>query len=239
MNLPSLPFRLVLVCLSTALILAACGGNSAAATPTLAVEQIQTEAVATFASGLTSTAASLPTQTPAPSETPTMAVSGTVGATATQAPPPASANAAPTCLGLAFVSDVTIPDNTKLTPGEKFTKTWRVRNSGSCSWESGFTLRFTGGQAMGGSSVVLEDAVEPGKETNLSVDMTAPAGSGSYRGNWRMTNKSGAYFGDEVYVLITVGNATATATSKATASVTPTSSLTPTATETATETSEP
>lgn len=223
----------MITALSAALLLAACGSGAATATPTLPVEQVQTEAVATFAAGLTSTAAGLPTNTPMATETVAPMATSTIAASATQPPLPTSGNAPAACLGLAFVSDVTIPDNTKLTPGEKVTKTWRVRNNGTCAWESGFTFRFVGGEAMGGSPVVLSEAVQPGKETDVSVALTAPGSAGSYRGNWRMTNKTGAFFGDEVYVLITVGTSTATATTTASATATPTP------TETATETSAP
>ena len=40
----------------------------------------------------------------------------------------------------AFVTDVTIPDNSNVTGGTLFTKTWRVRNTGTCIWGSGYTL---------------------------------------------------------------------------------------------------
>lgn len=233
------PGRLRFAAIAAVLLLSACGSRGPDPTPTIPVEQVQTEAVATFAAGLTSTAAALPTDTPTVTESATPGETATPAASATQPFPPTSGNAPAACLGLSFVSDVTIPDNTKLTPGEKFTKTWRVRNNGTCAWESGFALRFTGGEAMGGSPVVLSEAVQPGKESNISVALTAPGSAGSYRGNWRMTNKSGAIFGDEVYVLITVGNSTATATTRASATVTPTPSQTPTPTETATETSAP
>ena len=33
-----------------------------------------------------------------------------------------------------FVSDVTVPDGTSFNPGDTFTKTWRLSNSGSTTW---------------------------------------------------------------------------------------------------------
>jgi hypothetical protein len=213
------------------ILLSSCGSGSAEGTPTTSAEQVQTQAVATFAAGLTATSQALPTATPTATETPT--ATATIPAEMSPTAPTATL-AIPTssCYGLTFVSDVTIPDNTSMTPGQKFTKTWRVRNSGTCAWEVGFKFNFTGGEAMGGSSVKLEKAVEPGKETELSVALTAPSTNGTYRGNWRMTNASGTYFGDEVYVLIVVGGSTATATAKATASPTAPPTVTPTLTET-------
>jgi len=227
-----LSHRSMAISLTVGLLLAACGSSAEEATPTFTVEQIQTEAVATFAAGLTATALAMPTNTPAETATPTPTATSTRAATST-APatlvgtvPPAS------CDGLTFVSDVTVPDNTTMTPGQNFTKTWRVGNSGTCPWEAGFKLNFTGGEAMGGSSIALASVVEPGNEVDLSVDLTAPTTAGTYRGNWLMTNASGTFFGDEVYVQIVVSAAAATSTPSA--SSTPT--LTPTATPTETAT---
>ena len=51
---------------------------------------------------------------------------------------PASASAASatqTCTDRAqFVADVTVPDGTRYDPGATFTKTWRLRNIGTCTW---------------------------------------------------------------------------------------------------------
>src|SRR5512143_3278895 len=33
-----------------------------------------------------------------------------------------------------FVADVTVPDGTSYAPGTTFTKTWRLKNIGSCTW---------------------------------------------------------------------------------------------------------
>jgi hypothetical protein len=231
MNTQPTARRSIALLLASVLLLSACGGSGEEATPTLSAEQIQTQAVETFAAYITATAQAVPTGTPTPTETPMSTETSTPAVTNTAA---ATAIPTGTCYGLTFVSDVTIPDNTKMTPSEEFTKTWRVRNSGSCAWDSGFKFNFTGGEAMGGSSVTLGSAVQPGKETDLSVSLTAPSSAGTYRGNWRMTTTSGTYFGDEVYVLIVVGDATATATTQPTAS--PTQGATPSATTAPSET---
>jgi hypothetical protein len=144
------------------------------------------------------------------------------------------------------MADVTVPDNTKMSPGQKFTKTWKVKNSGTCDWENGFQFRFIGGEAMSGTTLKLEKTVKPGAEIELSVALTAPTTPGTYRSNWRMSTESGAYFGDEVYVLIVVSGTpaassspTATGTKGPTATTTATATITPTSTESPTETLEP
>ncbi|HEX2992837.1 MAG TPA: NBR1-Ig-like domain-containing protein, partial [Anaerolineales bacterium] len=129
-----------------AILIAACGGgNVPEATPTLSAEQIQpiqTNAVSTFAADLTLTALSAPTNTPEPTITPSPAVTSTggvpFGTGSTPLAPVAGGTSATSCYGLTFVDDVTIEDNTQMDPGETFTKTWKVQNSGSCAWDAGF-----------------------------------------------------------------------------------------------------
>ncbi len=218
----------LIVALTLGVIAGACGPSSADTTPTVHPDMIRTEAVATFGAELTQTALAMPTETPTPTQTPTPTATATAEASstpnllATSASLPTSS-----CFGMAFVADVTIPDNTSMTPGQAFTKTWRVRNNGTCTWEVGFKLNFIGGNAMGASSVALTKAVAPGADTEISVPMTAPSANGSARGNWRMSTATGTYFGDEIYVLIVVGGSTATSTTAA-ASATPTSTSTAT-----------
>jgi hypothetical protein len=137
------------------------------------------------------------------------------------------------------VADVTIPDNTTLKPGDKFTKTWRVKNNGTCNWDEGFKFNFVGGEAMGGTSLALTKVITPGAETELSVALTAPSKTGTFRGNWRMTNAAGTYFGDEVYVLIVVSGSASTSTPTATNTPSMTPTVTSTVTEVPTESTSP
>lgn len=228
--------RILAIVLVVGLLLASCRSGSQDATPTLSVDQVQTLAIGTYSAGLTSTANAIPTNSPTPTVTPTVEAISTSAPTSTTVGSQPNPGVVPTasCYGLTFVSDVTIPDNTTMTPGKKFTKTWRVRNSGSCTWAEGWTFKLTGGEAMGGSSVALDKAVETGKETDLSVELVAPSEAGTYRGNWRMTTGSGAFFGDELFVLIVVGGSTATATVKTSATSGPTATASATSAPTAT-----
>ena len=202
------------------LLISGCGGNSAEATPTLSVEVIQTDAVATFSVGLTQTALAAPTNTPMP--------------TSTVAPPPTAtlanitplattivANPTSSCNMMAYVNDVTIPDNTPMTPGQTFTKTWKVKNSGTCAWEAGYKFAFTGGDAMSGQTYTLTESVPANAQVELSVPMTAPNKTGSIRGNWRMSTTAGQFFGDEVYLVILVGGANTSVPAAETATTTP------------------
>src|SRR6266498_5805996 len=102
------------------ILLSACGANEPDLTPTLtfAPDEIRTQAVGTFSMDLTSTAFAAPTNTPAATATPlaTLTPLATIAALGT------APLATSSCYGLAFVSDVNIPDNTPVDPGKGFTK---------------------------------------------------------------------------------------------------------------------
>ncbi len=199
----------------SALLLTACGANVPPLTPTVtfSADQIRTEAVATFSVSLTETAFAAPSNTPVP----TLTLAATLPALATStggipfggATSVGAAPATTSCYGLTFVSDVSIPDNTPMTAGKTFTKTWKVLNSGSCAWDAGFKFALTGGDPMGSSTLTLPASVAAGAQYDISVPMTAPSTSGTLRGNWRMSTASGQFFGDEVYVVIVVGGGSA------------------------------
>ena len=225
-------FGLILI---SSIGLTACSFKTESSTPTLSIEEVQTQAVAKFASDLTQTALALPTSTQTPTNTSTPTETNTpvpTQATATSVLPTNS------CFSLAFLSDVTIPDNTEMAPGEKFTKTWQVRNNGSCVWEAGFKLTFSGGNSLGGASLILTKAVGPNTTTNLSIFMTAPSTAGNYQSNWRMSDSAGTFFGDEMYAVIKVAGSTATPT-KSSSSSTLTPTLAATLEVTPTETPAP
>jgi hypothetical protein len=112
----------------------------------------------------------------------------------------------PSCYRMKFITDITIQDNTPLSPADVFTKTWRVENNGLCAWRPGFKLVLVGGDAMGGSPLILSQAINPGERTEISVKMAAPTDqTGAITGAWRMTDDNGTFFGDTLTVVITIG----------------------------------
>ena len=231
-----LKFRLIVgiqILMVGAVLLSACGATPADLTPTVTInpDQIRTEAVGTFAANLTLTAFAAPTNTPAASVTPlatfTAGPTSTGGVALGTAP---STGATASCYGLSFVSDVTIPDNTPVTAGQGFTKTWKVKNAGSCAWDAGFKFTFTGGEQMGGATFTLPSSVAAGAVYDISVPMTAPSKTGTLRGNWRMSTAAGQFFGDEVYVQVVVGGGAAATNTTGAPAVTPTATATSTGT---------
>ncbi|MGA7193266.1 MAG: NBR1-Ig-like domain-containing protein [Anaerolineales bacterium] len=209
--------KLTLIMIIIAITLAACGGNQAAQTPTVSVSEIQTLAVSAFISGLTETAQVAPTEIPA--NTPTLATTNTASAFNTLVPlngsgTPIAAVGSPTasCYGLLYVSDVSIPDDTKMQPGKKFTKTWLVQNTGGCAWQAGFKWTLISGDPMGGSTVTLTQTVNPGDQFQISVPMIAPTTAGEATGTWKMADANGTFFGQSMWVKIVVENPSATDT---------------------------
>jgi len=158
----------------------------------------QTAAVATQWAGQTLTAVPtetpLPTATftPEPTATPTIEPTATIAPTATE--PAALVEG---CDVAAFVTDVTVPDGQEYDPDAKFTKTWRLLNDGSCTWNSFYELYFVSGDRMSGPRSQQLTAIEvpPGASIDVSVELRAPEEAGTYQGNWGIKNTNGLAFG--------------------------------------------
>jgi len=100
------------------------------------------------------------------------------------------------CDAAAFVSDVTYPDGSAVAMGSTFTKTWRIKNMGTCTWNTSYSLVFASGERFDApNSVPFSRQVSPGESLDISVNLTAPSRSGDYTGYWKLRNASGALFG--------------------------------------------
>jgi len=117
-----------------------------------------------------------------------------------------------------FFGDVTVPDDTFFRREERFTKTWKLRNEGTCTWGEGYALAFAGGELLNAPlAVPLVDpaggqaAIAPGDIFTVSVNMAAPAQGGTYVSRWLIQDPAGVRFGlgasrqDVIYVRIVVG----------------------------------
>jgi len=126
----------------------------------------------------------------------------TVAPTNTQASAPT--NTPQPCNKAEFVSE-TIPDNSSFDPNESFTKTWRLKNVGTCTWNTNYELVFYEGDKMGGPSTKnLTQSVAPGEQVDFSVDLKAPTSSGTYKGTWRIRDDSDQVFVFNIWVQIKV-----------------------------------
>jgi Ig-like domain from next to BRCA1 gene/Bacterial Ig domain len=102
-----------------------------------------------------------------------------------------------------FIADITIPDGSVVQPGSGFVKTWRVRNSGTCDWDSSYSIALAEGTPFGTSSAPIPAAAQ-GALVDISLSMSAPSAPGSYTGTWRLRGGDGTSFGTDLTVVITV-----------------------------------
>ena len=121
-------------------------------------------------------------------------------------PPPSESATTPelACDSMTFIADLSVPDGTYMNPGQSFTKTWKLRNTGSCAWDDSYTFVFVEGDAMEGQTQTIEGGVAVGETYDMSVPMVAPGSPGSYGGLWQMVNGEGVPFGTRVWVQIVV-----------------------------------
>ena len=196
-----------------ALLLAACAPQEPPA-PLPDINAIYTAAAKTVVAEISATAAAAASLTPLASptaeptqpsaEAPTVTVTVTVGILTTP-------GAIGTPLGLCddanynpVTVDVTVPDGTVMTPGQEFLKTWKIRNTGACTWGAGYAVVYAYGEKMNGVPAAISIPVTPNQEVDVSVQFKAPTKVGEYVSTWRMANASGSRFGEFFYVKIVV-----------------------------------
>jgi hypothetical protein len=90
---------------------------------------------------------------------------------------------------------VTIPDGTLINPSEVFTKTWRLKNVGTCTWTPEYDVVFYGGAQMSGVTMQIPGYVAPGQSVDVAVTFTAPSSAGHHTGYWLLRNANGGLFG--------------------------------------------
>ena len=113
---------------------------------------------------------------------------GTLAQTA--ATPPACTNQAE------FVRNLSVADNASLDVGQAFTKIWQIKNTGTCTWSTDYTLRFFSGDAMGGPEVAnLANPVAPGETIDIRIDLVAPMKAYTSTGTWVLSDPQGNLFG--------------------------------------------
>jgi hypothetical protein len=208
---------------------ASCAGQNPAE-PTPDVNTILTAGVGTFAASIFQTqTAMVPPATDTPIATQTSLATATVATPIPLSSPTASATqlifVAPLitftpipigtqntltpnasslafgCNNLLLLRDETVPAGTVFNPEESFTKTWKVANTGTCDWVYLYHLVFISGDEVGGRDPQrLGKVIEPGKWTQLSVNLRAPRAPGKYTAYWRFADQSGNAFGSTLGV---------------------------------------
>jgi len=108
------------------------------------------------------------------------------------------------CNHAKFISE-TVEDGADFDPNENFTKTWRLKNDGTCTWNTNYKLVFVDGDQMSGpANKNLTQSVAPGEQVDISVDLKAPGSEGNYEGYWKIADDEGEYFVHNIWVEIEV-----------------------------------
>ncbi len=164
-----------------------------AATIIAQIQQTQQAAGTQVQQATATLPAVLATNTPVP---PTPVPPTNTAVPPTPVPPTATQVQVP-CDRATFVEDVTYPDGTDVAPGTTFVKTWRLKNNGTCTWNSSYALVFVSGDSMGGPAAqqLTTGTVAPGQDIDVSVSLKAPETPKTYTGFWRLRNGAGVIFG--------------------------------------------
>ncbi len=185
--------------------------------------------IAQYSAGLTQTAlAAPPTATPAPTNTPipTFPIGGSPapalpfgtsallitpsGGTpfATITPLAALATqAGPVCNDSEFITDVNYPDGEVVQDKQLIAKVWRIKNTGTCTWDDGYSVRHVMGESMGAKTWEIktkDQFVKPGETVDIRIEMTTPATGGEHGGCWQMFGDNGYGFGTLMCIKIVV-----------------------------------
>ena len=188
--------KVIWIVVMLAMVILACNapGNSV-------LSEADTQATSVAETVAAQMSAQPPTATTAGEATATFTIepSHTAPATATNVPTstqPATATTIP-CNKASFVSDINYPDGSEVTINKAFVKTWRLQNSGSCTWTSGYRLIFSHGDRMNAPDevVLTSGTVAPGETVDISINLTAPGTAGTYKGYFKLKSSEGQVFG--------------------------------------------
>lgn len=108
-----------------------------------------------------------------------------------------------------FIRHVTLPDNEVVEAGSAIQKTWRLRNDSDEPWPEQCQLICVGGDSslLANQAVSVRGGIQPGTETDISINLSAPLSSGSHQMFWRLCDATtGKRFGQRLWIKITVNS---------------------------------
>lgn len=107
--------------------------------------------------------------------------------------------------GAALISQ-TLADYTIVSAGQTAQQTWRIRNTGSSTWGSGYKLVFREGDPMNSPRSVTLPTVAPGETVEVTVPFQTPSQERAYASRWQLQNPQGTYFGPNLWIKVKVVN---------------------------------
>lgn len=109
------------------------------------------------------------------------------------------------CVAIPKDVDVTIPDHTQLKAGSRQTKTWRLTNCGTTTWD-GYKIRYLTSNGNedawlaanpdlnGSPNVANVPLTKPGQSADISITFTVPKSGTEYVTSYMMENRGGLAF---------------------------------------------
>ncbi len=97
-------------------------------------------------------------------------------------------------------------DGDVLFPANNFEKVFQFLNTGTCTWDEGYTFAFLpdfSTPGFQGSDIVIkkpEDFTKPGSSISFVLKLTTNNKPGEYIGSWKLRDDLGSYFGSMVWV---------------------------------------
>jgi hypothetical protein len=192
----SIKYTLFVTIVATSLLITACGAQSTAESAQ-ELSSIETAVAATVAAQNTAQSANNTPMPTAPIVTQTPLVfSPTLTPLAPIASPTLSTNTSKSeCASASLVSE-TIPDGTIFSPDKVFTKTWDIKNTSTCTWDTTYRIIFWSGDILGGSYYYnLPQMVAPGQTLPISLILTAPKTEATYTSEWMLQTPDSVEFG--------------------------------------------
>lgn len=96
----------------------------------------------------------------------------------------------------AFAGSINLSEGQEFQSGETIQVVFTLVNTGTCTWDSGYSLIEVGGDLSPSSDhLTLTGDVASGESVQLQVEYTAPAQPGPYLAVWKMADPQGGVFG--------------------------------------------
>lgn len=105
---------------------------------------------------------------------------------------------------LSFIDDITVEDGTTFSPNTSIDKQWLVQNDGTCDWDSSYQLKWVGGDPLGATQEQPLYPARAGTQATIRMLFTAPLDAGDYESAWQAVDPDGNFFGDLIFIKVTV-----------------------------------
>lgn len=146
-----------------------------------------------------STSTSPPTSPPSPTIPPTEIIlpSDTPAEAIIDTPKTSPSPIPPSCTNIAELDrHLSINEGSVLQPNTMYAKVWRVKNNGTCIWNTNYALTYTGeNQSLQQADIPLANEVNPGETIELKVNFTTPEVGDTYVENFLLKSDTGMVFG--------------------------------------------